>query len=666
MKLERKALGAVLLCAAFGSNAMTLGRVRGTALIGQPLDLTIPVQFDAEENAASLCVEADVFHADARQEPGRVKVTVESTSQAQTAMVRVVSAQAVDEPMVTVYLKAGCDQKITRRYVLLADYPSEVALAATTAVGQTSPVAPKSTPMSPPGATGEPKIGSTWAEVEKSAAPAAKAKDSVAAKPVIRKEKPKVAPPKASEPVAEKVAAVEKRLAGKAAGQSRLKLDPLEVLSERVATLESSKVIAPVPDDVVKDAMRFQSLEGDVKALLALAAKNEASMLEMKTRLQKAESERFANWLVYALIAAISLCAGALIFLWNRQKSAMAAKGDWWRGSAEEIAKTNANAPTTAIELETPAATLDVFDPNAEHASPAAAPSRVMGHEAASTVDLNLSEISASTFDSLLQSSPASMHDKPAVSPITAPKPASTPSINADEVFDVRQQADFFVSLGQTDQAIRVLESHIAENAESSPILYLDLLQLFHSLSLKTDFRQFRDDFNLLFNAHIPEFAFFKQEGQGLEAYADVLSDITALWSSPKVLALIEGCIFKSAWDDRGRSFDLAAFRELLLLHAMAQSEHDSASGSGDARRSSFAHLSPNRFVSSGLGGARPAYFQNTNQAGRGAIAENSVDTDLDAYQTRVETPLPSIDASSLDLDLDLNVTDAGQLSKRP
>ena len=52
--------------------------------------------------------------------------------------------------------------------------------------------------------------------------------------------------------------------------------------------------------------------------------------------------------------------------------------------------------------------------------------------------------------------------------------------------------------------------------------------------------------------------------------------------------------------------------------------------------------------------------------AGRGAIAENSVDTDLDAYQTRVETPLPSIDASSLDLDLDLNVTDASQLSKRP
>lgn len=94
LKLESRALGAVLLCAAVGAGAMTLGRVRGTALIGQPLDLSIQVQFDGEENASSLCMEADVFHADTRQDPARVKVSVGTTQQPQMATVRAESSCA--------------------------------------------------------------------------------------------------------------------------------------------------------------------------------------------------------------------------------------------------------------------------------------------------------------------------------------------------------------------------------------------------------------------------------------------------------------------------------------------------------------------------------------------------------------------------------------------
>ena len=680
LKLKSQAIGAVLLCAALGSSAMTLGRIRGNVLIGQPLDLSIQVQFDAEESAASLCMEADVFHADTRQDPNRVKVTVENALPAQTATVRVTSPQIVDEPMVTVYLKAGCGQKITRRYVLLADYPSEPAPIAGLPVGQTSPVAPPSVTLPPvggavalagsAGSAGETRIGSAWAEASKPAPPVAKPPEAVAAKPIVRKERPPVAAPvKASEASPEKVATVEKKQAGRAAGQSRLRLDPLEVLAERVAMLESSKAVAPPPvDDVVKDAMRFQSLEGDVKALLALAAKNEANLLDMKTRLQKAESERFANWLVYALLAAVLVCLGAVLLMWNRQRAVMASKGDWWRGDASGSEKAgtspNAHAATTAVALETSAATMDVFDRNPEYAGAASAPPSPKVFAPVSTVDLHLSEISASAFDTLMESGPATMRDKIPAKPDAVPKAGPPRTINSEELFDIRQQADFFVSLGQTDQAIRVLENHIAENAESSPILYLDLLQLFHSLSLKTDFRQFREDFNLLFNAHVPEFAQFKQDGQGLEAYPEILSGLSALWSSPKVLDLIEGYIFRNVWDDRGQSIDLAAFRELLLLHAIAQSEHEVAGDArtGSARSSALGRGAlRNERVVSGFGAMAPRHFPNTRQATQ-LDGGAGPDTDLDAYLTRSEPPLPSIDAAlDIDLDIDLNVEESAR-----
>jgi pilus assembly protein FimV len=664
LKLESRALGAVLLCAAVGAGAMTLGRVRGTALIGQPLDLSIQVQFDGEENASSLCMEADVFHADTRQDPARVKVSVGTTQQPQMATVRVESSQPVDEPMVTVYLKAGCGQKITRRYVLLADFPSDPASGPIAS----APVVAGSAPAQVSATTAvETKIGSTWAEASRSAEPAPRAPQNVVAKPpVVRKVKPPAAAPvKAVAAPAEKAATVEKQQAGRAAGQSRLRLDPLEVLAERVTTLEAAKAAsapASVPaDDIVKDAMRFQSLEGDVKALLSLAAKNEASLLEMKTRLQKAESERFANWLVYALMVAILLCLAAIWTLWSRQRTLESTKGDWWKGGGDagaDRAGSIQSGVAPALRPEASGETPNVLDRNILAAGvPAIPPAKT--HNPVSSVDLHLSEISASTFDTLLQSGPAPIRGSKPGALIGASGPGER-RVSPDELFDIRQQAEFFVSLGQTDQAIRVLENHIAENAGSSPVLYLDLLQLFHSLNLKTDFRQYREDFNLLFNSRIPEFALFKQEGRGLEAYPDVLADISVLWSSPQVLQILEACIFHNSWDDKGQAFDLAAFRELLLLYGIALSEHEGSVRVGSSGQSDFARMpSASQGVRSGFGGLHADTFAPTRQS----AGKTSQDAKGDRYPVRSE-PLPSIYAD-VDLDLDTSL-DSYQTRSEP
>ena len=92
MKFRNRFLLLLMLFAAGQSAALTLGRLRGAALVGQPLDVLVQIQLNADEAPTALCLEADVFHADTRQDAGRVRVTVEPTAQANTVNARVMSS----------------------------------------------------------------------------------------------------------------------------------------------------------------------------------------------------------------------------------------------------------------------------------------------------------------------------------------------------------------------------------------------------------------------------------------------------------------------------------------------------------------------------------------------------------------------------------------------
>ena len=100
-----------------------------------------------------------------------------------------------------------------------------------------------------------------------------------------------------------------------------------------------------------------------------------------------------------------------------------------------------------------------------------------------------------------------------------------------------------------------------------------------------------REDFNRLFNAGAPPFDQYSDESRGLETYEGAFSRIQALWPQPRVLDLIERSIFRDLQDEETEVFDLEAYRELLLLHAMAKDMIEKQSP-GDAGKSSFQHTS--------------------------------------------------------------------------
>jgi hypothetical protein len=106
---------------------------------------------------------------------------------------------------------------------------------------------------------------------------------------------------------------------------------------------------------------------------------------------------------------------------------------------------------------------------------------------------------------------------------------------------------------------------------ETSALAYLDLLKIYHSLSRRDEYDQLRDDFNKVFNAQVPVFDAYSDKSSGLEAYHNALARIESLWPSPKVLEIIEESIFRKPGSGDGEAFGLEAYRELLLLYAMAK-----------------------------------------------------------------------------------------------
>lgn len=674
MEYRAKLIGvaSLLLCVAFASQALTLGRIRGAALIGQPLNMVVPVQMDAGEEASAACFDAEVFHADTRQDPSRMKLTVEPTGQAGTVNVRILSSVVVDEPMVTLYLRTVCGQKTTRRYVLLADLPSEVdpvvAPSRAPSVAVTPPAASPavaagsvvSAPSASSPAVTESAVPAPVVQPKAPAKPKPKAVKKVVKKPVNKAPEPKPSADSANSPVVPQVPA----------GQPRLTLDSPVLLSEQVDALGAPPLPGPSAE-AQRDLLKIQTLESDVKALLALAAKNEASLLDLRTRLQAAESERLPNWMVYALGALVLACLAAITVLLRRQRRDLSSDNDRW--SASVAAALPSNMPESAAGSAVGRITMpDMLDskPPVAAARPlpvTPAPNFGQGESPVTQVDVSLLEMSESSFDSLMQSGMAhSAIRKPQSPPPAAAVGVAPRNLNSASVFDVRQQAEFFVSLGQTDQAVRILEKQISDSQEPNPHVYLDLLAIFHSLSLKVDFRQFREDFNLLFNGRVPEFVSFKNEGNDLEAYPAALAAISAVWPSAKSLGVIESFIFRDASETGSQPFDLAAFRDLLLLHAVAQRILLASPGieplGQDAPGSAATGNARPYFADSGLGMPLPMpspYPPSAAADASGAepsypSAANPADIDLD------------LNLDDLDLDLDLSDAPAASAAQSP
>ncbi|MEO7108153.1 MAG: hypothetical protein ABIZ09_17385, partial [Rhodoferax sp.] len=294
-------------------SALTLGRAKGAVLVGQGLSLTVPVQMEAQEGTSSLCFDADVFYGDVRQEASGVSVHSDALSQSQSATVTVTSRGAVNEPVVTVYLRGGCQSKTTRRYVLLAEPTTDAVQR---------PIAARSDLRSAP-AKALPSIPAPFPAVVDSTVHLSIAKRAKAAsKPQkIRDRRSHLTlAPLDLTPERDPVLALSSELS------SEVSEDP----QKRAQAAALWRALNATPQDVASAESRRLTLESDLKGLHDITVKNRQVLVELTRRLSDAESERYSNPLVYALLAAIAVLIFGIGYFRNRAPHGLAGV-PWWR-----------------------------------------------------------------------------------------------------------------------------------------------------------------------------------------------------------------------------------------------------------------------------------------------------------------------------------------------
>lgn len=552
-------LGSILIVAPVSSFGLSLGQASGRVALGQPVSLSIPVTGMSDAAGLDLCATAKVLFAESPVAKKSVSLSVEAGGQGYPAMIHVRTAEVVNEPYVSLEIRAGCTAPQTRQYVFLADFlPTDFKPSKFAVVSNIAPeIANDSTPL----VSGSNKSGSVLSKATESTRPKG-----------------------SSQPDTEKTVRGFSKKTPEKKTIHRLELDPL-VLTESAANwMPTLRLSGELPVFMAESDGELEKrrivLRGvwaalneppELRAEATVQAENVQSQLDrLKAQLQSArqsesdlqvqllhESEaRYANPLVALLAVSLLVAVAALVVVVMRSRQLNAGRREWWKGGA--------GTEQAAVGLTS----------NQQEKTMARDTGASKWGDGASQLDVDLNTLFPPEV-SLSKTNHG--HDAPS----RTPSPDSSgfmPSVLADgsrsvateELFDLQQQVEFFISLGQAEQAIDILNAHIADGHQASPLAYLDLLKLYHHAGDRENYENLRSVFNGKFNGRVPSFEDHSLSRRGLERYEKAFSRIQALWPRKEVLSLIEASLFRQSPSESDEVFDLEAYRELLLLYGIA------------------------------------------------------------------------------------------------
>lgn len=580
-----RATALILACAlsavAHEVQALGFGRLNSTAVLGQPLNLPVPLRLDAGEQLELECVQAAVTAGESQWGRDQVRVRLEPGSSPSEWVARITSTLAVEEPVVEITLTVGCERRFSRRFIALADPPGmqparqESPAPATAAV----PFA-----AAEPSAVVEPPPRSSRSQP-------ARAADGQATAPATQRNgrtTPSARKPAGSSPA---VASAAPRPAARAdngarlmleVGGPRLKLDiedPVFMPSapaDSAASATESDAASAVPE-----TQRLQLLEKTLAELQRDSQSAREATGALRARLAEAETgNRALPWVLGLLVLAV-LVAVWLAWRLRRLHEQAAGLPHWW-------------APEqSGGELVAGESFVEALEPTAPHRAPPQAPQQEftlddLADEATDRIGEATSPLPAAlalerevaqrlpTRDAAPLPPEAPIERTMVMPPASftverAPaEPQPAREVSVEELLDLEQQADFFIALGQEDAAVDLLMSHLRSTGGLSPLPYTKLLEIYRRQGDREAYERIRARFNRRFNAYAPDWDAGPLSGRALEDYAAVVQQLQALWSQPlDAMALLEAMLFRK--DSAHELFDLPAYKDVLLLYALAR-----------------------------------------------------------------------------------------------
>ena len=565
------------------------------AVLGQPLDFSVALRTEPGEAIGPECVAAEVTVGDRRLSSDQVRSAIQVTG-IESARVRVVSTVSMDEPVVTIQVAVGCQSRISRRFVVLADPPITavsvpvVAALPLVQAPSTTPPPPAAAPVSaaqpaPLGGEAAPSPAGATGAAPRATAPRATRATAASAPPRPRREVRQATAPRP--PRVARVAAAAKPAPSTA---PRLQLEvserprstealAVEQALEAVAQAASATRAAASAASAAQD--RIAALERTVEQLRSES--NRSRDLAVQMREQFAQAQTASRWL-YPLLAAVVLLGAAAAWLALRLSQARRETQSTWHAPAtpgpltapgtEPAPSKPGTAPipfvTSEIAIPPSAAALARARPAAAPAWPPPAPRdpdlppepfQNSGFVADAGDTLPPDLVPLSFAERTLSLPPHARH--------ADSNEGAARDVSIEELLDLEQQAEFFVVLGQDEAAVDLLVEHLRSTGGGSPLPYLKLLEIYHRRGDKDAYERTRTRFNHRFNAYAPEWDTGLMYGRSLEDYTGIVPRLQQVWPRPlDAMAELEALLFRKS---RGDMFDLPAYREVLFLYSLAR-----------------------------------------------------------------------------------------------
>ena len=568
--------------------ALGFGDFRASVLLGQPLNLALPVSLAEGETLTSSCVSAEVQSGDSRLQAGTVRARVTQGRDAGEAIIRISTTVAIDEPVVNITVSAGCPPRITRTLVLLADpplvnvaaEPGAVPEGANTSAAASQGAAPggaTSATPSPPARAARPS--STAPRAARAAPPrnVAPAGEAAAAQTATATPRQRSRPSTSAAAPPPKAPAAEDR--------PRLQLDGGQVATATPAVLAAeAQASAARQATLIAEAaasaaqQRMKDMEGEVARLRADAKAQTDALIELRKQIaQDRNRPAEAGWLMPALMALAGLLGATALWLaWQlrqRQNVKVTQRDAWYERAAPASV-----AQSMAGERDEDSDYPGVLPSRMPSTLPPPPP--VTTRPSINPPSMNppsMFDTRAGGLDSMI--SPPTM---PAHTNVTLPLSGqradddSSRAMSVDEQIDLEQQADFFIALGHDESAIDLLMAHLRSTGGGTPLPFLKLLEIHGRRGDREAYERTRVRFNQRFNSVAPEWQADPKSGRALEDYPLVVGRIQTAWPTPlDAMAELEALLFRRGAGSE--MFELPAYQEVLFLYQLARDLHQAS-----------------------------------------------------------------------------------------
>ena len=267
MNIRKLLIGTCCLSAAPYAVALSLGQALDEVQLGAPVNLRFEVQPDADAATNDSCVEAQVWFGDQLVAAEPVQALPDNRT------VRVRTRSSVNEPLVTVQLRAGCSGSVARSYTFLANPPTTLSTSTQpidlNALAVRTPVAPavatSPAPSPPPPKPRPPK-------------------KAVAPQPAVKAAEPPPAPQTSTSVNA-----------SAATTTARLRMEPLELEPAAEATDATDAAIASSAQEPPLSAQTQALLDENTQRMAQL----EQQLQALQTQLQASRDETQALSLIH-------------------------------------------------------------------------------------------------------------------------------------------------------------------------------------------------------------------------------------------------------------------------------------------------------------------------------------------------------------------------------